>query len=163
MWDIIVIFATTHDVTVHETPSVVILRAIHFIGDAAPVFTTLSDGTEVESTMDDAGDAPFDIYVYDTIMDIFTPGGEWDPASFMRSIFVDTVQSFVGMIDGNEERIVERVDIDTTIDVSDSYMIGHWDRYKFSKNGIIHVKERGSLIIGNGFTIEADSTIITMD
>ncbi len=63
---------------------------------ATPVFTTSSDGTEVESTMDDAGDAPFDIYVYDTIMDIFTPGGEWDPASFMRSIFVDTVQSFGG-------------------------------------------------------------------
>ena len=82
---------------------------------ATPVFTTSSDGTEVESTMDDAGDAPFDIYVYDTIMDIFTPGGEWDPASFMRSIFVDTVQSFVGMIDGNEERIGERVDNDKTI------------------------------------------------
>ena len=130
---------------------------------AVPVFTTTSDGTEVESTMDDAGDTPFDIYVYDTIMDIFTSGGEWDPTSFMRLIFVDTVQSFVGMIDGNEERFGERADIDTTIEVSDSYKIGHWDRYKFSKNGIIHVKEGGSLIIGNGFNIEADSTIITMD
>ena len=99
------------------------------------------------------------------IIDIFTYGGERDPASELRGAVVDLLSAAVNTVDIHDEKIGGKVEIDGIEDVGNGevYFIGQGKEYHFSDDGVMQVREGGLLRFGTFFTITGESVTVHMD
>ena len=120
-----------------------------------------SDGSDIvgmDSTT--AGDELSDI-----IIDVFTYGGERDPASQFRADMVSLLSMAISVKNGYEEKVGGKEEISGAVEVKSGsvYDMDQGKEYCFTDSGSINVRNGGTLRLGTSFNITGGQATVHMD